>query len=329
MAHSPLYHIQQHRQLDTLRHSPFDSNLPVKPLPVADVTILPRPSSDEPHHTSIHASSLSHISSPTAIQSISESSTGSYSQPASPRSGSSQHFRLNGAKKAETEQKDPDHRHIRDAGYSGQTTRVQNQMLSNRSSHIQPTEHTAYTYTRDDSLDERVQRGNHALRILVSRSARYLVVREACVDVHEQIWLSCFCPVFSLIVCFYAIGALFIITILAPLHLCFNVRSYRQQIVRLLSPSLNTQISSIHSLEVIASYSAPMLVIVHLLSPFISVGVAVAAWVAASFWFYAAIIGDPDGTHGKDDGRAAVLGVQAWWERWLLRASRSIGEEWA
>jgi hypothetical protein len=65
-----------------------------------------------------------------------------------------------------------------------------------------------------------------------------------------------------------------------------------------------------------------MLVLVHLLSPFISFGVAVAAWVAAIFWFYAAILGDPDGTNGKDDGRAAVLGVRAWWERWLKRALR-------
>lgn len=69
-----------------------------------------------------------------------------------------------------------------------------------------------------------------------------------------------------------------------------------------------------------------MLVLVHLLSPFVSLGVAGAAWVAASFWFYAAIIGDPDGTRGKDDGRAAVLGVQAWWESWLMRCSRSTVE---
>ena len=76
-------------------------------------------------------------------------------------------------------------------------------------------------------------------------------------------------------------------------------------------------------------YSAPKLVLVHLLSPFISLGVAAAVWVAAGFWCYAAIIGDPDGTHGKDDGRAAVLGVQVWWEGWLLRASSSTADDWA
>lgn len=142
----------------------------------------------------------------------------------------------------------------------------------------------------------------------------------------EQIWLSCFCPLFSVLSCLYAVGALVIITTLVPLHLCFGGRSYSQRIVRLLSPSLNAQIGFARSSEVITSYSAWMLAMVHLLSPFVSVGVAVAAWVAASFWFYAAIIGDPDGVHGKDDGRAAVRGVQAWWERWLMRASRSTAE---
>jgi hypothetical protein len=119
------------------------------------------------------------------------------------------------------------------------------------------------------------------------------------------------------------------ITLLAPLHLCFKGRSYSQQIVRLLSPSLDAQIYFIRSSENITRYGAPMLVLVHLLSPFVSLGVAVAAWVAASFWFYAAIIGDPGGTHGRDDGRVAVLGVRSWWESWLMRASNSTVEEWA
>ena len=44
------------------------------------------------------------------------------------------------------------------------------------------------------------------------------------------------------------------------------------------------------------------------------------AWVAAGFWAFAAIMGDPDGQDGKDDGRAAVLGVRKWWEKWLARA---------
>jgi hypothetical protein len=72
----------------------------------------------------------------------------------------------------------------------------------------------------------------------------------------------------------------------------------------------------------VGAYNVPMLLMVHLLSPFVSVGVAFAAWVAASFWVFATIMGNPDGTERKDDGKAAVLGVRNWWERWLTRAIR-------
>ncbi len=68
------------------------------------------------------------------------------------------------------------------------------------------------------------------------------------------------------------------------------------------------------------AYNVPMLLMVHLLSPFVSVGVAFSVWVAASFWVFAVIMGNPDGTERKDDGKAAVLGVRNWWERWLARA---------
>lgn len=63
----------------------------------------------------------------------------------------------------------------------------------------------------------------------------------------------------------------------------------------------------------------PMLILIHLFSPVYALGIALSAWVAAVFWAYAVILGDPDGRDGNDDGRAAVLGVRAWWERWLER----------
>lgn len=170
MAHSPHYHIQQQRQHDTLRQSPLNSNLP-------DVAIPSRHSSDEPHHTNIHLSPTSHVSSPKAVHSLSESSTRSSTQSASPTSQRSQHVPLNSSRSPETVQEHRDHRHIGDAGYVVQNTRVQDQMPSHRSSHVQPAEHTIYTYTRDESLDERVESGDHALWILVSRSVR-------------EIWLS-------------------------------------------------------------------------------------------------------------------------------------------
>lgn len=65
-----------------------------------------------------------------------------------------------------------------------------------------------------------------------------------------------------------------------------------------------------------------MLLIVQLVAPVISLGVTLAAWVAASFWLFALIMGNPDGTERGDDGRNTVILVRNWWEKWLLRAAR-------
>ena len=67
-----------------------------------------------------------------------------------------------------------------------------------------------------------------------------------------------------------------------------------------------------------------MLVLVNILSPVYALGICMAAWVAAGFWFFAAILGDPnvkdENERGKDDdGRTAVMTVRRWWERWLMR----------
>ena len=70
-----------------------------------------------------------------------------------------------------------------------------------------------------------------------------------------------------------------------------------------------------------------MLILVHIFSPVIALGIAFSAWVAAVFWAYAAILGDPDGRDGNDDGKATVLGVGAWWERWLERGLRFEEDE--
>lgn len=72
-------------------------------------------------------------------------------------------------------------------------------------------------------------------------------------------------------------------------------------------------------------YNVPLLVLIHIFSPMVSIGVAMAAWVAGAFWFFNAILGDPAGSdkpRGYNDGRASVIGVRRWWERWLTRALR-------
>lgn len=39
------------------------------------------------------------------------------------------------------------------------------------------------------------------------------------------------------------------------------------------------------------------------------------------------ILGNPDGTERRDDGRAAVLGVRNWWRIWLRKADREVPRE--
>ena len=54
----------------------------------------------------------------------------------------------------------------------------------------------------------------------------------------------------------------------------------------------------------------------------VAIGFAIAAWVAGSFWAYAAILGDPDGQGRSNDGARAVLKVRSYWEMLLYKAYR-------
>ncbi|ODH12534.1 hypothetical protein ACO22_08170, partial [Paracoccidioides brasiliensis] len=51
-----------------------------------------------------------------------------------------------------------------------------------------------------------------------------------------------------------------------------------------------------------------VLVLIHLLSPFLLAPLLLATWIASFFWVFAMIVGNPDGTERRDDGRVAVLG---------------------
>lgn len=85
---------------------------------------------------------------------------------------------------------------------------------------------------------------------------------------------------------------------------------------------MKMQLRCIYSAPESTSYSVPLLLIVNIFSPLVSAALAVAAWVAATFWFFSAMLGDPAGKDGHNDGKAAVLGIRRWWEQWLLRALR-------
>lgn len=116
---------------------------------------------------------------------------------------------------------------------------------------------------------------------------------------------------------------------LFPLHICVTGKPLRQQISDLLLPALRIQLRLIYSSRDITSLPCiPLLVLVSVLSPIYAAAIAVAAWVAAFFWAYAGILGDPDGLgQPHDDGKTAVLRVRRWWERWLERAMNRRGSD--
>ena len=69
-------------------------------------------------------------------------------------------------------------------------------------------------------------------------------------------------------------------------------------------------------------FSPSTLVLVHIASPIVSFGIAFFSWIAAVFWLFAIIMGNPDGTEKRDNGRATVIGVRNWWEKYFLHAIR-------
>lgn len=136
-----------------------------------------------------------------------------------------------------------------------------------------------------------------------------------------------------MLILLYTIFALIFTIIIQPLHWISKKKSFSQQLTDFLAPPLRLQLYFIYSSVVsdsYGSYSPPLLILVNIFSPLVSVGVAISAWIAAIFWCYAAVLGDPDGSdrpgnsYGKEynDGKASVLLVRAWWKRWLTKALR-------
>jgi hypothetical protein len=94
------------------------------------------------------------------------------------------------------------------------------------------------------------------------------------------------------------------------------------QLTTFLAPPLNLQLHLIYSVSASTDYSPAMLIVVHLFSPAVALGVAVASWTAACFWVFGLILGDPAGQDGRNDGLESLLGVRSWWDRWVSRALR-------
>jgi len=142
--------------------------------------------------------------------------------------------------------------------------------------------------------------------------------------IHVQFYLSGPCALLSVAITLWTAVALFVSLALAPLKFCTTRPSLSKQLTTFLVPALNLQLHLVYSHNASQEYSAPMLVVIHLLSPVVAFGVAIAAWTAAGFWFFSSILGDPGGHDGgrHNDGKECIIGVRNWWERWLSRGLR-------
>jgi hypothetical protein len=140
-----------------------------------------------------------------------------------------------------------------------------------------------------------------------------------------QLFLSGPCALLSLVITIWTLLSLFIALILQPFRLCSKAPpSLGAQLTTFLAPPLNLQLRLIYSHSPGTEYKVPMLIVIHLFSPIVAIGVAIAAWTAAFFWFFSAILGDPAGQdEGHNDGKDSLLGVRRWWDKWLSRGLKS------
>ena len=178
----------------------------------------------------------------------------------------------------------------------------------------------AAIYNQDASTDEDSNPEDHAVWILVSQS--FLALSNSFLLTHfiPQIYLSVLSPLLSILISLYTLFALLLLILLSPFCFCTSRANFPAQIIRYFAPPLDTQLGLICSPIIPVLHKPSMLVLINLLSPIYALGIAISAWVAAAFWCYAAILGDPDGRDSKNDGVVAVMGVRWWWEVWLSRA---------
>lgn len=124
--------------------------------------------------------------------------------------------------------------------------------------------------------------------------------------------------------CLFTLIITFLLLLLSPIHLVRKQMSLGDRLIRVLAPLFRKQLQMMYATSVHDAYTFEFkpvtLVLVHLASPLLSFGVAIAAWVSFAFWVFAFIMGNPDGTERRDDGRDAVLSVRNWWERYFLKA---------
>lgn len=142
----------------------------------------------------------------------------------------------------------------------------------------------------------------------------------------SQFWLSLLDPIHSLASCLFTFFVTLALILASPIRLLRKQGSLGDQIIRTLAPIFKNHLEMMYASSVDYAFEwdfrATMLICIQLISPLISIGVAMAAWISAAFWVFACIMGNPDGTERRDDGRDAVLAVRNWWEKCLLTSLR-------
>lgn len=139
-----------------------------------------------------------------------------------------------------------------------------------------------------------------------------------------QFYLSGPCALLSIAITLWTLLATLLALVLYPLRFCTSRPALSTQLTTFLAPALNLQLHLVYSFDASEAYSVPMLLVIHLFSPVVAFGVAIASWTAAGFWFFSSILGDPGGHDGgrHNDGKDSILGVRNYWERWLSRGLR-------
>jgi hypothetical protein len=114
--------------------------------------------------------------------------------------------------------------------------------------------------------------------------------------------------------------------IIAPLRMFQKEYSFSTSLIRTVAPVFRNHLQMLCAPSVKQAhtfdFSPGMLMFVHVLSPILSMGVAFFSWISAVFWLFAIVMGNPDGTEKRDDGRATVIMVRNWWEKYFLSALR-------
>ena len=145
-----------------------------------------------------------------------------------------------------------------------------------------------------------------------------------------QIYLSTLAPILALPLSLYTLLTALLLLVLYPLRFCTSQWPSPTCFYRFLSPPPLIQLGLIcsahgnNTARNLSINSILTLVVVNVLCPIYAMFIAGAAWVAAVFWAYTAILGNPDGKEERDDGREAVLAVSRWWERWLVQGLDQI-----